>query len=231
MLQSKFILAFPVLALLAAAGFSRASASVPAHFATASASRAAETSQAARRLTLNVAPSGSEARYRVREQLVGVSLPGDAVGRTSKVSGAIVIESNGRVVKEGSKFVVDLTSITTDVSMRDGFVRRNTLQTDQFPNAEFIPTGITGLPSSIPVAADLAFKMTGDFTVHGVTKPATWDVKGKMVATGEFTGTATTGFKFGDYGLTIPRVPRVMSVVDSIRLELDLHLVPGTPPS
>jgi hypothetical protein len=62
--------------------------------------------------------------------------------------------------------------------------------------------------------------------VHGVTKPMTWTVTGKMLASGEFTGSATTAFKFGDYNMTIPRVQRVMSVVDSITLELDLHLVP-----
>ena len=183
--------------------------------------------QQARRLKLSVAPS-SEARYRVREQLVGLSFPNDAVGKTSKITGAIVLESNGRIIKEESKFVVSLDSLVSDQGRRDNYVRRNTLQTAQFPTAEFVPASATGLPAALPAAADLAFKLTGDFTVHGVTKQATWDVKGKMLANGEFSGTATTWFKFADYNMSIPRVATVISVKDSITLEMDLKLTPGT---
>src|SRR5690606_5186683 len=35
-------------------------------------------------LSLTVGPQGNEARYRVREQLVGFDLPNDAIGRTSR---------------------------------------------------------------------------------------------------------------------------------------------------
>jgi polyisoprenoid-binding protein YceI len=186
----------------------------------------AETHQV-RTVNLTLAPTGNEVRYRVSEQLAGVELPNDAVGKTTAVTGSLVIESNGRIVKESSRFVVLLDSLASDQSRRDNYVRRNTLQTMQFPTATFVPATATGLPATLPVAADLAFKLVGDFTVHGVTKPATWDVKGKMLASGEFTGTASTWFKFADYNMTIPRVAIVLSVVDSINLEMDLHLVPA----
>jgi hypothetical protein len=42
------------------------------------------------------------------------------------------------------------------------------------------------------------------------------------------TGTATTSFKFGDYGMEPPRVPMVLSVVDEIRLELALVATQAT---
>jgi hypothetical protein len=41
-------------------------------------------------IRLVVLPEKSEARYRVREQLVGVSLPSDAVGVTKAITGTIV---------------------------------------------------------------------------------------------------------------------------------------------
>lgn len=182
--------------------------------------------QQVRRIRLALAPTGNEARYRVREQLVGFELPNDAVGKTSKLTGSLVVESNGRIVKEESRFEVDVTDLTSDQSRRDGYVRRNTLQTDSFPTVVFVPSTSTGLPASLPTAGDLKFLLGGDLTVHGVTKPTTWEVAGKMTATGEFTGTATTSFKFADFDLAIPRVPLVMSVTDNITLELDLHLVP-----
>jgi hypothetical protein len=64
--------------------------------------------------------------------------------------------------------------------------------------------------------------------VHGVTKSTTWEVTG--VANGDgFTGKASTRVKFGDFNMTQPRVPVVMSVVDDILLEYDFHLVQQTP--
>jgi polyisoprenoid-binding protein YceI len=178
----------------------------------------------AQRLRLNIAPEGNEARFRVREQLVSLTLPNDAVGRTSRISGGITLEG-GRIVKEESKFVVLLDSLVSDQSRRDNYIKRNTLQTAQFPTAEFVAVSASGLPAALPAAGDLNFKLTGDFTVHGVSKPVTWDVKGRMVANGDFTGTATTWFRFGDFGMTVPRVAVVVSVVDSINVEVDLRLV------
>jgi len=54
-----------------------------------------------------VAPDGNEARYRVREQLVGFDLPKDAIGATKAITGRIVIGPDGKVVKEGSKVFSD----------------------------------------------------------------------------------------------------------------------------
>ena len=49
----------------------------------------------------------SEARYRVREKLLGFNFPNDAVGITQGVSGAIAFDPQGRPVP-GSKIIVDL---------------------------------------------------------------------------------------------------------------------------
>ena len=173
-----------------------------------------------------VANVGNEARYRVREQLVGLDFPNDAVGKTSQVTGAIVIGPDGRIVREGSSFTVDLASIRSDNDRRDGYVRRNTLQTDSFPKAVFVPTGATGLPATLPATGEIAFQLGGDLTIHGVTKPITWDVKATRAASGAVTGTATTSFKFGDFNMSLPRAARVLSVDDRITLEYDFTLEP-----
>jgi polyisoprenoid-binding protein YceI len=220
-----YALTLKSLAIIAAAGAGQGGSTV---VLSPPATLASVNGQQARRLKLTLAPAGNEARYRVREQLVGFDLPNDAIGKTDKVTGSLVVESNGRIVKEESRFVVALSAIASDRAMRDNYVRNNTLQVAQFPNAEFVPNAATGLPAMLPAAADLAFKLTGDFTVHGVTRPTTWDVKGKMLASGEFSGTASTWFRFGDFNMTIPRVRLVLSVVDSITLEMDVRLVPGS---
>src|SRR5688500_7550884 len=89
--------------------------------------------QAQNRWTL--AAQGNEARYLVREQLVGRDLPNDAVGKTNAIEGGLVIDAAGNIVKEGSSFTIDMASLKTDSDRRDGFVRRNTLQTEAHPKA------------------------------------------------------------------------------------------------
>ncbi len=79
------------------------------------------------------------------------------------------------------------------------------------------------MPLKLPASGDVAFKLIGNLTIRDVTKPATWDVSGK-VSGNTATGTATTTFTFEDFNLTQPHVARVLSIVDSIRLELDLTL-------
>lgn len=165
----------------------------------------------------------STASYKVREQLARLNLPSDAIGKTDQVSGSIVLKTDGSIDTANSQFSVDLASLQTDSSMRDGYVRGNILQTDQYPKATFIPKQITGLASPLPQSGQVAFKVSGDLTIHNVTKPVSWDVTGQVQAD-LATGVATTTFKFEDFGLNQPQVPVVLSVVDSITLEVDLTL-------
>ena len=171
-------------------------------------------------------PTGSEARFRAREQLAGRSLLNDAIGKTKVVQGAIVVDKQGAVLADQSKFEVDLRTLASDQSRRDDFIKANTLNTSQYPSAVFVPTAVTGLPSSIPESGEGAFKVTGNMTIHGVTKPATWDVTVKKSGN-QLTGTASTVIKLTDYGMTPPRVPVVLSIEENITLELDFAMTLG----
>ena len=164
-------------------------------------------------------PSKSEASYSVREQLARLNLPSDAIGKTNAVSGSIMVNPDGTIDSANSKFVVDTTTLQTDSSMRDNFVRRNILQTDQYPQIMFVPTQVSGLPAALPQSGNFSFKVTGNLTIRDVTKPVTWDVSGS-INNGEATGTATTSFTFEDFNLSQPKVPVVLSVVDKITLNV-----------
>ena len=177
-------------------------------------------------LRLNLVADGTQARYRVREQLAQLSLPSDAVGVTSAVTGTLVINPDGTIIDEQSQFVVDVTGLKSDKNQRDGFVQRNLLETRQYPTVTFVPTSASGLTNPLPTTpGPLTFKLNGNLTAHGTTKPATWDVTAQILSSTEMTGTATTSFTFEDYNIQQPRVPVVLSVVDKITLELDFHLV------
>jgi polyisoprenoid-binding protein YceI len=177
---------------------------------------------------LALAPDGNEVRFIVREQLAGVELPNDAIGKTTAVTGSVLLDGTGKVDSSGSTISVDLATLKSDRDRRDGYIKRNTLVVDSFPRATLTITELQGLPAVLPTSGTLALTLVGNFTVHGVTRPTTWDV---TVAAngGEFTGKATTHIKFGDFNMNRPRVPIVLSVVDDIVLEYDFHLVKQAP--
>ena len=164
----------------------------------------------------------NEARYRVREQLAGVSLPNDAVGATKTITGVIVTTKDGKIVKEQSKITIDISKLQSDRGQRDNFLRGNTLQTNRFPNVVFVPTEAQGLAWPIK-DGPVEFKLIGDMTVRDVTKSISWDVK--LTVTGnDAKGQATTSFKFAVFNLEQPRVPTVLSIEDNIKLEIDLTI-------
>jgi polyisoprenoid-binding protein YceI len=109
-------------------------------------------------VTIVIVPEKSQARYRVREQLVGVNLPNDAVGATRAITGTIVGRPDGTIVSAASKFRVDLRTLKSDRDQRDNFLRRSTLETDRFPFAEFVPVQAPGLPLVVPASGEATFK-------------------------------------------------------------------------
>jgi polyisoprenoid-binding protein YceI len=202
---------------------------VPVAILAAAGSATAQTSQQAKDapLTYIVAPTGNEARYRVREQLVGVDLPNDAVGATQDIKGRIQLKSDGKVVKEGSKIVVGLTSLKSDKRRRDNYIHTRTLETAKFPQVELVPASLEGLLLPIPPGASRTFSLVGDLTVRGVTHPTTWHVTARSDDKG-VVGSAVTAFTFKDFGMEQPKVSVVLSVADTIKLEYDFRFVPDT---
>src|SRR3984957_15839922 len=117
---------------------------------------------------------GSSATYVVTEQLVGINFPNDAEGTTPTVSGNLVISPDGSIPAGSSKLTADLRNLKSDQDQRDGYIRNRVLETDKFPTAEFVPAKIDGLPKMIPFTGQAGVQITGNLTVHGVTKEATF---------------------------------------------------------
>jgi polyisoprenoid-binding protein YceI len=184
------------------------------------ANRAREDAPAVR---LVVAPTGNEVRYRVREKLMDVDFPSDAVGRTSAVQGGISLAADGSVISSSSKFVVQAATLKSDRSRRDRYLQNQTLETDTYATFDFVPTAFHGLPKPLPTSGTHDAQLVGNLTIHGVTKPVTWNVKATINGA-DVTGNATTSFTFDYFDLDQPNVPVVFSVDDKIVLEYDFHL-------
>ena len=182
------------------------------------------TGTAAPALRLVLSPTGNAVRYRVREQLLHHDLPNDAVGETKSVTGAIEFDSNGKVISQSSKFTADASTFVSDQKRRDGYVRGRLLEADEYPSITLVPTEIRGVSLPLPASGTLPFDMTANLTVHGVTRPTTWKGSAKF-QDGRVTGSAATAFTFSDIQMEQPRVPVLLSVADTIRLEIDFDLI------
>jgi len=173
-----------------------------------------------------VAPTGNEARYRVREQLVNLDLPNDAVGVTHEITGVLLVNPNGTIVTDSSRIVVNVAALKSDKDRRDKYIKEHTMETAKYPTVEIVPKSFAGITAS-PGSAPIDFDFVGDLTVHGVTHPTTWKVKAHAEGS-DIVGTATTSFTFKDFSLDQPKVSVLLSVEDTIKLEYDFRFTPAT---
>jgi len=208
--------------LVAACG---GSATVSIDSATPTATTAASTAAAAATASADAwtITDKSKATIRVREQLVGVSLPSDAVLTATGAKGSFTLNTDGTFAP-GSKITFDLTTLSSDERDRDNFIKRDTLRVSQFPTAEFVPTKTSGLTVPLATSGTFTFTLTGTMTIKGQTHEVTFDVTAKRDG-GDLTATATANpsWKFGDFGMTAPSVPfRVLSVTDEIRAAVEI---------
>jgi len=170
-------------------------------------------------VTLVLDAASSKASYHAQEQLAGRNLPSEAVGTSNGVSGTIVLNPDGSVVADQSQIKVDLSKLTSDESRRDNYIKGSTLQTNQFPMATFTPRQVQGLPTPLPTSGQATFQLLGDLTVHGVTKPVTWQVTAQFDPS-NVSGNATTNVNLSDFGMTPPKAGPVLSIEDGLTLEL-----------
>ena len=183
------------------------------------ASTAAAPSEATQSATAFVLGEGTVARYMVEEVLASQGFK-VATGETSEVVGRIVFDADGAIVADESSIVIQAGTLKTDNDRRDRYVREQTLQTAMYPEIIFRPTSAEGLPSPLSEASgEVEFTLSGDLTIRDQTRPVTWDV------TAEFgdsiAGLAVIDINFEQFGMDKPRVAVVVSVGDTIRLELD----------
>ena len=168
--------------------------------------------------------SGSQAGYRVREQLASLPAPSDAVGRTSAITGTMTLaqSASGYTVTTAS-FTVDVSKLTSDQSRRDQRIHSQGLESDRFPTATF------QLATPIAVVADAAggqtihVSATGVLTLHGVAKTVTIPIDARFTGSKiELVGSVT--FPFSLFGMTPPSIGGFVTVQDNATMEFQLEL-------
>jgi YceI-like protein len=110
--------------------------------------------------------AGSLAGFRVRENALGLST--DAVGRTSAVTGTVVI-SGGRVT--GATLRVDLAALTVG-----GKTQRQvtaSLRTGRYPEATFTLTGPVALAPAFAAGGTISVTAAGQLAMNGAAHQVT----------------------------------------------------------
>jgi polyisoprenoid-binding protein YceI len=166
--------------------------------------------------TWQLDPPHSSAQFSVRH--LGVST---VRGAFTKVSGTVVYDpANSN--KSSIQATIDAASVDTRVDMRD-----NDLRSPRFLDVQKYPT-ITFTSKKVEAAGDGKLKVTGDLTIHGVTKEAVLDVDGPTPAIKDPLGkdrlrmgaSATTKISRNDFGITV--LPGAIG--DEITITLDLEM-------
>jgi polyisoprenoid-binding protein YceI len=162
----------------------------------------------------------SVATIRVNEVIAAVQVPGEAVVKTTAFTGQLVLLADG-TFGTGSVIAADLDALKSDNDLRDEWIKFNTLNTRIYPKAEFRPAKVTGLPLPLAATGTWSATIEGTMKIHGVEKPLSWPVTVTR-ASGEVRTQGKTVFKFGDYGMDVPANRLILSVVDEVRLEIDV---------
>jgi polyisoprenoid-binding protein YceI len=136
--------------------------------------------------------------YRVKEVLGGVDTEG--VGRTNAVTGSLTID--GTTVT-AADFSVEVATITSDSSRRDGQVNGRIMDTATYPTATFVLTSSIELGAIPADGEQITVEATGDLTLRGTTNQVTFPLTAEY-ANGRIGVFGNIPIVFPEYGIPNP---------------------------
>lgn len=181
--------------------------------------------------TFVIVPEKSSAAYIVSEEFFEGALAklginagkAQVIGRTQAIEGQLQIDpGNPAALLGDNRFMVNMTTLETDQSRRDEWIRDDGPNFNRFPEAIFVATALDGLPDTITPGAEIAFQMSGDLTVHEVTQPVTFDVVATLDGN-TLTGTASASdLLMSDFGIEPPSFLNTLTVADPFAIEVEI---------
>jgi len=169
--------------------------------------------------TWQLDPAHSSAQFAVRH--LGVST---VRGAFTKVSGTVLYDA-ANLSRSSIQTTIDATSVDTRVDMRDNDLRSpNYLDVKKYPTIMF-------QSKKVEVFGAGKLKVTGDLTIHGVTKEVVLDVDGPSAPIKDPWGnqrmgaSATTKINRMDFG--VAGAPGMVG--DDISITLDLEMTKQVP--
>ncbi len=166
----------------------------------------------------NLDPTHSRVNFSVRHMLVST-----VRGHFDVLRGSINIDEND-LANSWVNAEVDAASVSTGDANRDAHLRNaDFFDVEQYPTISFKSTSVQRVDGN-------DYKVTGDFTLHGVTKPVTFDVEYSGVVKDPYglqrAGlSAKTKISRKEWGLTWAPVLETGGAVvsDEVKIEIDLE--------
>ena len=171
--------------------------------------------------TWQIDPMHTNVEFTVRHMMIS-----NVKGQFQKTSGTITINGNDPASAKIDA-TIDATSIDTRVEKRDMHLKSPAfLDVDKFPTITFKST-------KVEAEGPNKFKVTGDLTIHGVTKPVVLEVESSGPPIHDPMGntragaSATTTIKRSDFGLTWnqPLEAGGVMVGDEIAISIDVEAI------
>lgn len=175
--------------------------------------------------TWNIDPEHSNVGFKVRHLMVS-----NVKGSFEKNSGVVDINDKD-ITKSKVEVTIDTASINTSVQKRDEHLR----SADFFDVATY-PT-ITFVSKKVAKAGKEKLKVTGDLTLHGVTKEVVLDVEGPSKESKDPWGnlrrgaSATTKINRKDFGLVWNKALETGGVVvgEEVTISLEIEMIKAQP--
>lgn len=158
----------------------------------------------------------SVAGYRVFKDFVGAR-EFEAVGRTSEVTGDLVIEDDTVI---GAEFDVFVGTITSDDPRRDAQFRGPILMTDIYRTATFELTSPIQLGDAARTGEPIVVEAQGQLTLKGVTNDVDLELTARLVGD-EVQVSGSIDVEFDDFDIEPPFTPTIV-VRDSGIIEFSL---------
>jgi len=166
--------------------------------------------------TYDIDPSHTELGFAVRHMAVS-----KVRGRLSKFSGTLVLAEDPADSK--ATVTIDATSVDTRDENRDGHLRTN-----DFFDVENHPTW-TFVSTAIKPEGGTDFKVDGDLTIRGTTKPVTLDVSLEGVVKDPYGNhrvgfSASTTINREDFGVAFGAVMEAGGLVVAKKVDIEIEV-------
>ena len=145
----------------------------------------------------------------------------DTVGSTNAIEGQLELNFDDLSSALGAdQFTVDLSTLASDQSLRDQWLRRSGPSFNQYPTAEFVGTAIEAAPASYSDGEQVSFQLGGSMTIREITNPVTFEVTAALSGD-TLSGTATAQLLMSDYGFDPPDFANTLTVKDQFEVRVE----------
>jgi polyisoprenoid-binding protein YceI len=173
----------------------------------------------------NIDPAHSAAHFSVRHLMIS-----NVRGEFTKISGSALVNSADHT-KSSVEITIDAASINTREPQRDEHLRSaDFLDVAKYPTLTFRSKRIEPLGPE-------EFKVSGDLTIHGVTKEVTFDIEGPTPPVKDPWGniragiTAAAKINRKDFGVAFNALTETGGVVvgDEVKITIEAELIQQAP--